>query len=261
MDFSLLTYNTLFNKAFLQLKTIIDASHPDILCLQEVDISPDNLKNLNKYGYELADYSGTFIKFGKAFGVATYYNPQKFKFINSNLLKISSNLSELFYTIPQLILGINKPKTMLQTDFVSKVNNKKIVICNSHLIVVAPNSVRVFHIDKALNLLNIKKSVPLIITGDFNYVPYQRKKLDNIMKKYNLIEATKNIQQTIEFSPHGEKESFSFIQEFMARSINLFFGNKLKYDYIYYRGISLSKTERIEVRFSDHYPLISNFKI
>ena len=261
MNFSVLTYNTLFNKAFLQLKTIIDKNHPDILCLQEVDISPDNLKNLNKYGYQLADYSGTFIKFGRAFGVATYYNPQKFKFINSNSLKISSNLSELFYTIPQFILGINKLKTVLQTDFISKVNNKKIVICNSHLIVIASNKVRVNHIDEALTSLNISNKIPLIIVGDFNYLPYQRKRLDNIMAKFNLKEATKNIMQTVDFSSNGKKEDFSFLQGFFIRKINHFFGNQMKNDYIYHRGVRLFKTDRIEVRFSDHYPLISNFKI
>lgn len=261
MNLSLLTYNTLFNKAFKQLDKIIKEHSPDILCLQEVDISTNNLKGLEKYGYQLADYSGTFIKFGKAFGVATYFNPKKFKFVNSDSLKIGSNLLELLFMIPQFILRINKPKTFLRTDFVSKIDNKKITICNSHLIVAAPNSVRVFHIDKALGSLNINSKIPLIITGDFNYVPYQRKKLDNIMKKYYLIEATKNIRQTVDFSPHGKKENFSFLQGFLARNINHFFGNQMKYDYIYYRGIKLTKTERIEVRFSDHYPIISTFSL
>lgn len=261
MNFSVLTYNTLFNKAFLQLKTIIDQSHPDILCLQEVDISANNLKSLDRFGYKLADYSGTFIKFGKAFGVATYFNPKKFKFVNSDSPKIGSNLLEYLFMIPQLILRINKPKTVLRTDFISKVGNKKITICNSHLIVAAPNSVRVFHINKALDSLDIKSTIPLIITGDFNYVPYQRKQLDNIMKKYFMMEATKNIRQTVEFSPHGKKEDFSFLQGFIARNINHFFGNQMKYDYIYYRGVKLNKTDRIEVRFSDHYPIISSFSL
>lgn len=261
MVFSILTYNTLFNKAFLKIDVIINQYKPDILCLQEVDISESNLKIMKQYSYHLADYSGTFIKFGKAFGVATFYNSKKFKLADTDSIKIRSNLLELLFTIPQLILRLNKPKTVLRTDFISKVGNKKITICNSHLIVAAPNSVRVFHIDKALNSLSIKSSIPLIIAGDFNYVPYQRKKLDNIMKKYYLIEATKNIGKTIEFSPRGKKEDFSFLQGFLARRINHFFGNQMKYDYIYYREIRLIKTERIEVRFSDHYPIISTFEI
>lgn len=261
MKFTVLTYNTLFNKAFLRLDTLIKEKQPDILCLQEVDISEKNLKLIKKYGYDLADYSGTFIKFRKAFGVATYYNPKKFKLTNTDSLKISSNLLEFFYSIPQLILRINKPKSVLRTDFVSIIDNKKIIVCNSHLIVVASNAVRVIHLNSALKSLNISKKTPLIIVGDFNYLPYQRKKLDNIMKKFNLVEATKNIRQTVDFSSNGKKEKFSFLQGFFIRKINHFFGNQMKSDYIYYRETKLIKTERVEVRYSDHYPIISTFEI
>ena len=260
MNFSFLTYNTLFNKAYKHFDQIIMQCLPDIICLQEVDISSKNLEIIKQFGYKLADYSGTFIKFGKGFGVATYYNEKKFKLIDTHTLKVGFNLSELLFAIPQLILGINKPKTILRTDFICKANNKKIVICNSHLIVVASNSVRVKHINRALDSLNNLK-IPLIIAGDFNYLPYQRKRLDNVMEKYNLVEATKNIRQTVDFSPKGKKEKFSFLQGFLIRKINHFFGNQMKNDYIYYRGIKLIKTDRLEVRFSDHYPIISYFSL
>ena len=111
MDFSLLTYNTMFNKAYELIKPIVNQHRPDIICLQEVVTSDANLKILEKYGYKLADYSNSFIKFGRVYGVATFYNPSKFKFIGSDSLKMSINLSELLFTIPQLILGINKPKS------------------------------------------------------------------------------------------------------------------------------------------------------
>lgn len=261
MNFSVLTYNTLFNKAYMHIEAVIRDYSPDILCLQEVDISEKNLKALKEQNYHLADYSGTFIKFGKAFGVATFYNSKKFKFVNSLSLKIGSNLFELLYKIPQLIIGVNKPRTILRTDFVSKINNKKIIVCNSHLIVLASNSVRVRHINKALSSLKISPKTSLIIAGDFNYLPYQRKRLDNVMKKYNLVEATKNIRQTVDFSPGGKKEEFSFLQNFFIRRISHFFGNQMKNDYIYYRGIKFVNTKRIEARFSDHYPIISIFDI
>jgi endonuclease/exonuclease/phosphatase family metal-dependent hydrolase len=261
MSFSLLTYNTLFNKAYEQLDQIIKQHFPDIICLQEVDISIKNLEVIRKFGYEIADYSGTFIKFGKGFGVVTYYNPRKFKLFDTHSLKVGFNLSELLFAIPQLILGINKPKSILRTDFICKAGGKKIIICNSHLIVIASNAVRVRHINKALNSLKMSLKIPLVIAGDFNYLPYHRRKLDNVMKKYNLVEATKNIRQTVDFSPKGKKEHFSFLQGFFIRRINHFFGNQMKNDYIYYRGVKLIKTSRLEVRFSDHYPIISTFNI
>jgi endonuclease/exonuclease/phosphatase family metal-dependent hydrolase len=261
MNFSLLTYNTLFNKAYEQIGQIIKQASPDIICLQEVDISVKNLEAVTKFGYKLADYSGTFIKFGKGFGVVTYYNPKKLKLVDTHSLKIGFNLLELFFAIPQLILGINKPKSILRTDFICKASGEKIIICNSHLIVIASNTVRIRHINQALNSFKISLKVPLVIAGDFNYLPYHRRKLDNVMKKYDLVEATKNIRQTVDFSPKGKKEKFSFLQGFFIRKINHFFGNQMKNDYIYYRGVKLVKTDRLEVRFSDHYPIISTFNI
>jgi endonuclease/exonuclease/phosphatase family metal-dependent hydrolase len=259
MNFTLMTYNTLFNKAYEKIEPIMKQYSPDILCFQEILTSEENLKQLKRYGYELADYTNSFIQFNQVYGVATFYNPKKFKFILSDSLKMSSNLTEFLFTIPQLILGINKPKSILKTDFIHISTNKRITICNSHLIVIASNSLRINHIEKALKSLNITKETPLIIGGDFNYLPYQRKKLENSMKKYNLIEATKDIRQT--FSPKGKKEDVSFLQGFLIRKINHFFGNQMKNDYVFYRGFKKQTTKRLDYRFSDHYPIISDFKI
>jgi len=259
MNFSLLTYNTLFNKAYEKIETIIKQQNPDIICLQEVLTSDINLSKLVKFGYKLADYSNSFIQFGHVYGVATFYNPSKFELVYSDSLKMSSNLTEFLFTIPQLILGINKPKSILRTDFIYRSSKKKIIVCNAHLIVIASNSLRINHIEKALNSINITKKTPLIIGGDFNYLPYQRKKLENAMKKYNLVEATKNIRQT--FSPKGKKEDVSFLQGFLMRKINHFFGNQMKNDYVFYRSFKKQKTERLNFHFSDHFPILSDFTI
>lgn len=259
MNFSLLTYNTLFNRAYEKIEAIIDRHNPDIICLQEVLTSETNLSKLVKFGYKLADYSNSFIKFGKVYGVATFYKTSKFRFVNSDSLKMSSNLTEFLFTIPQLILGINKPKSMLRTDFIYKSTNKEIVICNAHLIVIASNSLRINHIEKALKSLNISRKTPLIVGGDFNYLPYRRKKLEKAMKKYGLIEATKDIRQT--FSPKGKTDDVSFLQGFLMRKINHFFGNQMKNDYVFFRGFKKQKTERLNFHFSDHYPILSNFTI
>jgi endonuclease/exonuclease/phosphatase family metal-dependent hydrolase len=259
MNFSLLTYNTLFNKGFDKIEAILDQSHPDIICLQEAFTSDTNLSKLNKFGYKLADYSNSFIQLGQVYGVATFYNPSKFQFVDSSPLKMKGNLTEFLFTILQFILGINKPKSMLRTDFIHKLSKKKITVCNAHLIVIASNGLRINHIEKALNSMNITKKTPLILGGDFNYLPYQRKKLEKAMKKYELIEATKDIRQT--FIPKGRKQDISSLQGFLIRRVNHFFGNQMKNDYVFYRGFIKQKTERLNFRFSDHYPILSNFTI
>src|SRR3989344_4360614 len=132
MTFSLLTYNVLFNKAFLQIENILYKYKPDIVCLQEVDTSSNNLTRLEKFGYKLADYSNSFIQFGKIYGIATYFNPEKLKLIKSNSFNLPKSIYELIITLIRILRGGNKPRTILRTDFL--LNKKKsISIFNIHL--------------------------------------------------------------------------------------------------------------------------------
>jgi len=266
MNLSLLTYNALFNNAISKIDEIIDRYHPDIVCLQEVLTDEKNLKKIEKLGYKLADYSNSFIKFGKIFGVATFYNSNNLSFVRSISLKLGNNLQEVFFTLIQIMIGYNKPKTILRCDFVNKVNNKKLTVCNTHLYVVAPNNLRVNHLNQALKSLNLDSQSALIVAGDFNYFPYQRMRLENLMKKYHLEEATKNIKQTFKLAYKGIFNNFNFFQKTGLSILRILkltdrITNQFKNDYIFYRGLCLKKTERIEMRYSDHYPIISTFKI
>ncbi len=259
MRFSFLTYNTLFNNAYLKLEKIIDQYHPDILCLQEVNTDIDNLKLIESKGYLLADYINSFIKFGKIYGIATFYNPQKFKFISSKTPKIDINPTEFFFSLFQILAGVNKPKSILKCDFIEKKTKKKLIVCNAHLIVLASNGVRINHLKKAFNTLNIDKNTPMIIGGDFNYLPYQRKKLEQTMKKYSLIEATKNIRETYRFALTKEKMNLKGIKKIILNILDKLLSKKMKNDYIFYRQLKLIKTEKINIDFSDHFPIISTF--
>ena len=267
MNLSLLTYNTLFNNAADKIDGIIDRYHPDIVCLQEVLTNEDNLKKIEKYGYKLADYSNSFIKFGrKIFGVATFYNSSKLSFVQSTSLKLGNNLLEVFFTLIQTMIRYNKPKTILRCDFVDRVSKKKLIICNTHLYVVAPNNLRVNHLNQALKSLNLNNKSTLIIAGDFNYFPYQRRRLENLMKKYHLQEATKNIRQTFKLAYKGIFDNFNLFQKICLNILKILkitdkITSQFKNDYIFYRGLKLKKTEKINIRFSDHYPILSIFEI
>ncbi len=256
-SFSIFTYNTLFNKAIDNIKPILRKYDPDILCLQEVNTDDANLRKIEKMGLKMADYGNSFVRFGKFYGVATFYNPKKFIHVESNVLYPGNNIIEVFFTLLQVILGYKKPKTFLKTDLRDKTSKKIISVCNIHLYVVGSNALRIRHVKQALDL--IKTPHPLILTGDFNYFPYQRRRLENFMKKNGFTEATREISQTIKFTPNTTK-TYSFIQKLSLKLVGHILNN-LKIDYIFYRKMKLINTKRIEAMFSDHFPIISTFRI
>ena len=124
MTFSVFTYNTLFNRAVEEIKPLVLEHKPDILCLQEIKTEEANLKKVEKLGLKLADFSNSFIKFGTVYGVATFYNPKKFRHLRSTALRSGSNLTEILFQLFQAILGYNKPKTFLKSDFKDKKSGK-----------------------------------------------------------------------------------------------------------------------------------------
>lgn len=254
MKFSLLTYNVLFNKAFTELEPILEKYKPDLLCLQEVDTSEKNLLKLEKKGYQLADYSNSLIQFGRIFGVATYYNQSKFNFLESGIIDLPRSIYELLLI---LIKG-GKRRTVLKTDFTLMSSNKKLTIYNVHLSLYGINSIRMKQIRKTLNDINITEKTPVIITGDFNYFPYRRKRLENLMKKYRFFEATRSINYTITYTP--SQTDYNRIQKLAAWLIRKFWNGRLKVDYIFYKRLRHKKTERIDIKLSDHFPILSSFE-
>jgi len=260
MTFSLLTYNVLFNKAFLQLEKILLKYKPDILCFQEVDTSEKNLNRLNKFGYTLADYSNSFIKFGKIYGVATYFNAKKLNLVKVDSFNLPRSVYEMLTTIVKILKGSGKPRTILRTDLSLGKKSKTLAIYNVHLTVTGINRTRAKQLATILNHSFEVKKMPVIITGDFNYFPYRRKKLEVLMSKYGFKEATSNINYTIRF-PDRKFAKYSFIQEIGAKILRKYYNNRLKPDYSFFKNLRLIKSERVEVKFSDHYPIISTFKI
>lgn len=261
MNLSLLTYNTLFNNGVQKLEELANTYHPDIICLQEAFTDDKSIQKIEKFGYKIADYSNSFVKFGKIFGVITFYNPKVLVYKESLTLNLGTNLGEYFFYLLRIILGYNQPKTFLETNFFHKLAKKKISICNVHLYVIGSNELRIKHIDNVLKSINLSEKKQLVIVGDFNYFPYKRKTLEKMMAKYGLFEATANIRQTMKFTKDGKFEKYNFFQRSTLPFINKFFVKHIKTDYSFYRGLKLVSTERIESHYSDHYPIISRFEI
>jgi len=261
MNLSLLTYNTLFNNAVHKLDELINTHHPDFICLQEALTDDKSIQKIEKYGYKMADYSNSFVKFGNIYGVITFYNPRIFYYQDSFKLSLGTNIGEYFFYFLRIILGYNQPKTILEADFTHKLSKKKISICNVHLYVIGSNELRIGHINKVLKSINLAKKERLVIVGDFNYFPYKRRGLEKMMAKYGLKEATSNIRQTMKFTKDGKFEKYNLFQRLTLPFVNKFIAKQIKTDYSFYRGLKLIKTERIESQTSDHYPIISYFSL
>lgn len=238
MAVSLLTYNVLYNRAWANIEKVLSLRRPDILSLQEIDTDEENLKQVERHGFKLADYSNSFIKFGKVFGLATFYNPETLEFVDS----ASLDLPRSYYEFLLLILrGGNNPRTVLKTEFTEKKSNKKVTCYNLHLSPLGTNGIRIKQIKATLDDLHIGNNQRVLISGDFNY-PFRRKQFEEVIDKFSLKEATSNIFSTFD------------------RRILKFFPIQLKLDYILYKNLDLVGTEKILIRNSDHYPIISEFK-
>ncbi len=237
MKFSVLTYNLLYHRAAKQLKEVFWEHGPDLLFFQEMITSDHELKLIEKMGYRLADFSNSFIRSGQIFGVATFYNPKIFK-------AVSSRSFDLPYGFFEALLFLLKkgevPRTVLETQLELKESKKKITIYNIHLSAVAMNTVRQRQILNTFRELKLEKKTPVIIAGDFNY-PYNRRDFEELIKEYNLKEATRNL---------------SFTSNFLKLS-----PLKLKLDYILYKNLMLIETQRVNIKLSDHYPIISTFSL
>ena len=260
MTFSLLTYNVLYNKAFTQLENILSEHQPDIVCLQEVETSERNLTRLYKFGYTLADYSNSFIKVGKIYGIATYFNSHRLKLVQSDSYILPRSLYEMFSAIIRMLRRKDKPRTILRTDFKLEKSSKTVAIYNVHLTLFGINRTRTKQLEIILNhgLKDLK--LPVVITGDFNYFPYRRKRLEKLMSLHGFKEATRNINYSVRF-PDRKFAKYSWFQEFFVFFIRKYFNNKLKPDYTFFKNLKVNKTERIDVQFSDHYPIICNFEL
>ncbi len=239
MRFSLLTYNLLYNKAASDVHVVLQRYKPDIVCFQEIVTDDTTFASIERLGYRLADYSNFMIRFGKIFGVATFYNPKVFSFHAS----ASFNLPRAFFEMLLYLFQIRvDPRIVLKTQFTSKEDKKTLCVYNIHLTPFATNTLRAKQINNFLPDLDTDKGMPVVIAGDFNY-PYRRKTLEALFAEYDLKEATSSVMTTF------EKKIFRFLSL------------SYKTDYILYRNLKSLSAKKLMYYFSDHFPILSKFEL
>lgn len=251
----------MYNQASIHLNKILSKAKPDILCLQEIDTDESSLLQIEKYGYKLADYSNSFIRFGKIFGVATFYNPAICKLLNTSSYQLPRSIYETILLIIRFLKGGNEPRTVLKSKFQFKNTKKTLALHNTHLGVFESNQSRVKRMQKIISFNEDEKNSPTVITGDLNYHPYARRQLENLMKTSGFLEATRSLNYTSQLSLTGKLERYNLIQRIFSKIIQKLFSNRFKLDYMFYKNLKLVEIKRIDTDFSDHYPIIAKYEI
>ena len=143
-------------------------------------------------------------------------------------------------TIVKILKEVSKPRTILRTDFLLAENKKTVAIYNAHLSVVGINRTRTRQLQTVLNHAVKDTKLPIIITGDFNYFPYRRKKLENLMTQYRFIEATSDISYTIRY-PNKKFAQYGLIEELAAKILRKYFNGRVKTDYTFFKNLKMLK--------------------
>lgn len=256
MQFSVLTYNTLLFDAKRGLESIFKKYTPDIICLQEMDTDDKNINQIEKLGYDLADYSNGFIKFGTVYGVATFIRPHAGKCTNSKSITLPRGLGEAIAFILRVFKTQKKDRTVLKTEFALGSEKQKVLVYNIHLSAHGTNGIRIKQLERTLSDIKRTNDVPTVLVGDFNY-PYGRKKLEELMTKNGFSEAT----NTIAFTTDGKLLYYTFIEKFLMKIFQFFLGKENKLDYVFYKNCKALTTVRINANYSDHFPLLAKFEV
>jgi len=257
MQFSVLTYNTLLFDAERGLHAIFKKYAPDVVCLQEMDTNEKNIANIEKLGYNLADYSNGFIKYGIVYGVATFIKSNMGKCVTSKSIQLPLGLAEALIFILRIFRTKKKERTVLKTEFTFGDSKQKVAIYNIHLSSHGINGMRIKQLERTLNDLKRLNNTPTVLVGDFNY-PVGRKKLEELMQLNGFQEATNSITYTTD---GNLLLHYAFIEKIMMKALQFLIGKKNKLDYIFYKNCKVISTVRIDAPYSDHFPILAKFEI
>lgn len=245
-SFSILTYNVNFNKALVAMPQIIEKYKPDIICLQEVVVGKRGVDRVSFADYSLAASSGSFYKFGKTFGQATYYRLDKFTPLESGGVLLPKAWYEEIITL----ITKRNARTALFTEFVQKgARRNRLAVYNLHLTALqATNNARDKQLDEVLQHFGVSQDQSVVVLGDFNY-PFRRRSLERIIDEYNLSEATSEIVRTV-----GTR-----LWRCVEKLMNYIFPFGAKFDYVVYtQSLRCIETKVLEeYKISDHYPVLS----
>jgi endonuclease/exonuclease/phosphatase (EEP) superfamily protein YafD len=146
-----ISYNLRKHRAATELEELVDLHEPDLLCLQECDVSdlPDEISGLT-----LADATQ-----GNRLGLALYYRTNLFRLQDIRTIGLKKSLHDMML---KRVLGVR----LQDID-----NGQELIVASFHAApLTALNSLRRNQIRAALTELEtMGAGLPVLMVGDYNY--------------------------------------------------------------------------------------------
>jgi len=235
----------------------------DIFCLQEIQKTKGKLfigdliqKKLGK-NWQIKYLLGNTNRLTDH-GLAIVWNTKKIKAlqIKKMLLPLYPNSIPFFWIFVRYLTGFNhkEPDQRKLLSIIFKFKNKQFQVINTHIDINGGQSHRLKQHKFIKNQLlsNIKHQ---IVCGDFNTIGVNNKnEVKEIKKVYgkDFLEASSKISWTQDF--YNCPLAFAWLNR-LVKIMHFHFRQKL--DHILVKGFNLLETKRIEMRGSDHLPIIS----
>lgn len=241
MHLSLITYNLYFNRAHDHVPELMQKCNPDFFCVQEINTTDQQLQSLEVGPYKLAEYANSFIKHGKNWGNATYYNADRFELVSAKTTDLPQSLYDVMVFLLQFL---HNARTTVETVFKDKQTGTLVRVYNVHLSHITSTKHRLAQLATSINELGLEnmEKERVLIAGDFNCY-HGKQAMGEFFQQWNLEEATSNIYMTFNHKKFG---------------ISVMKG---KLDYILHRNLRNIETVRIEPTQSDHYPIMGRFEL
>ncbi len=213
-----ISYNLRKHRAATELEALVDAHEPDILCLQECDVSalPDEIS-----GLALADATH-----GNRLGLAVYYRMNTFRLHSIRTFGLKKSMHDrMLKPAHERVLGVR----LQDID-----DGRELIIASFHAApLTALNSLRRNQIRAALTELeSMGASLPVLMVGDYNYPVFKE-----------------NLGQTVR--DHGYTLTLSDDRTYTRYRV--FKGH---YDFATSDGFTIDSIQTLPQRSSDHRPIL-----
>lgn len=218
MAMKVISYNLRKHRAATELEELVTAHAPDILCLQECDVSvlPDDIG-----GLALADATQ-----GNRLGLAVYYRINTFRLQGIHAFELKKSLHDrMLKPAHERLLGVR----LQDID-----DGRELIVASFHAApLTALNSLRRNQIRKALTQLeSMGPGLPVLMVGDYNYPVF----------KENLGQNMRDHGYTLTLS---DDRTYTRYRVFKGH-----------YDFATSDGFTIKSIQTLPQRSSDHRPIL-----